>query len=156
MISWGQVEVDLDQPSPLAVLTGSGPLQRQLQWLGTRDVSAALSVPFAINFMLEHGWQQRRAECRRLAQSFAPRLGARLGTKVSDPDATDAQMVSVALPPCDAARVSEALYRRHRIEMPVMQHAGVQMARYSVQVYNTAAELELLLEALPEVLSEMA
>jgi isopenicillin-N epimerase len=153
LLSWGHVEFDADLPSPVARLTGSSALHRQLQWLGTRDISAALSVPSAITFMQQHDWHRRRAECRALAQSFAPRLAERLGTRQCDVHGSDAQMVSIALPKCDGAQISETLYRRHRIEMPVMVHAGVQLARYSVQVYNTAAELERLLEALPEALA---
>jgi isopenicillin-N epimerase len=153
VISWGHVEFDPDEPSPLAAMTGASALERQLQWLGTRDISAALSVPSAIDFMRQHDWPRRRAECRALAQRFAPRLAARLGTYALDPHGVDAQMVSIALPQCDAARVSDTLYQRHRIEMPVMHHAGVQLARYSVQVYNTEPELELLLDALPNALT---
>ena len=51
--------------------------------------------------------------------------------------------------------VRQHLFDVHRIEMPVTHHAGRQFARVSVQAYNTKAELDLLLQVLPQVLSEL-
>ena len=46
----------------------------------------------------------------------------------------------------------EALRERFRIEVPVTRHAGRCFLRPSFQMYNTAADLEALLEAVEELL----
>ncbi|MFO1266684.1 MAG: aminotransferase class V-fold PLP-dependent enzyme [Rubrivivax sp.] len=41
--------------------TGRSALERRLQWQGTRDLSAFLAVPAAIDFMAQHDWPGARA-----------------------------------------------------------------------------------------------
>jgi isopenicillin-N epimerase len=61
-------------------------------------------------------------------------------------------MVAVQLPPCDSVSLHDRLRREHDVEIPVMNWAGRQMIRVSVQGYVTRADLETLLEVLPRQL----
>lgn len=57
--SWGDVAgdpSDLDPHSPYDGYTGQTALQRRLQWQGTRDIAAFLSVPAALAFQQRHQW----------------------------------------------------------------------------------------------------
>jgi isopenicillin-N epimerase len=89
--------------------------------------------------------QQRR---HALAVQAMHRLASRFGLAPAARDDDDfAQMVVIPVPSQDA----EALHRRlcddSRIEIPVTQHAGQTFVRLSVQGYNTAADIERLLDA---------
>jgi isopenicillin-N epimerase len=156
IISWGQVANVDGGPSPVDGFTGSSALERELQWLGTRDPSAALSVPAAIDFMQRHDWRKRRQLCRDLAQEVGRELAHQIGGRSVLTHRIEAQMVAVALPKCDGEVVRERLYQEHGIEMPVTRHAGQPYARVSVQVYNTEAELQRLVEVLPPLVREVA
>jgi isopenicillin-N epimerase len=46
------------------------------------------------------------------------------------------------------------LYARHRIEIPVMPHGGHTYIRYSINAYNTEADLQALFAALRQTRAE--
>ena len=102
------------------------------RYQGTRDPAAYLAVSAAIEFQAEHGWDEVRERCRGLAER--------------------ARMVSVPLPPCDAAKLQRRLYEEHRIEIycPVWQDRP--FLRASFQGYNDESDLDRLLEALKALL----
>ncbi len=133
---------------------------RRNQWQGTRDLAAFLAVPNAIAFQEEHRWEAVRARCQALARQARERIGALTGLPPISPDgpigATDdpwfAQMVAVPIPPVDAATVHRRLYDEFQVEVPLTGHDGQQMVRVSVQGYNTAADIDRLLEGLAALL----
>ena len=57
-------------------------------------------------------------------------------------------MAALPLPACDAAALQRRLYDEYRVEVPVIEWNGRQLARVSVQGYNTAAEVETLVAGL--------
>jgi isopenicillin-N epimerase len=124
----------------------------RFRWTGTRDPSAHLAVPAAIDFQAEHDWDAVRARCHALAVQAVDELGA-LGLEplAGDPDAF-AQMVALRLPPCDAQVVGTRLRREHRIEVVAQTWRGEPTLRVSFQGYNDESDLEALLAALPVVL----
>lgn len=130
--------------------TGSDYLD-SLQWLGTNDLSAYLSVPAAIDFQASHDWPAVRARCRDLLAQALPR--AMEITNMPSPYPTQGrqfeQMAVFELPPgCGAAALAERLYRRHRIQIPGMEWNGRQFLRISMQAYNTEQDLDALFNAL--------
>jgi len=125
-----------------------------MEFQGTRDPSAWLSVPEAIAFREDHDWPAIAASCSALAQETADRLVARTGlTPLSSPDFRAPQMVSMPVPSCDPMWLKNQLYDRYRIEIPVMNWKEHTIVRLSVQCYNTPNEMEILLDALAEILS---
>lgn len=123
------------------------------QWQGTRDVSAFLSVPAAIDFQQEHDWDTVRRECHTLASEARARISEWSGLEPISPDSTDwfAQMVAVPLPPCDTTVVKQRLYDEFRVEVPLTQWSGNPGIRVSFQGYNTADDLNHLLTALAAI-----
>lgn len=125
-----------------------------MEFQGTRDPSAWLSVPEAIAFREDHDWPAIAASCSALAQQTADRLVARTGlAPLSSPDFRAPQMVSMPVPSCDPMWLKNQLYDRYRIEIPVMNWKEHTIVRLSVQCYNTPNEMEILLDALAEILS---
>ena len=124
------------------------------RWAGTRDPSAHLAVPAAIDFQAEHGWDAVRARCHALAALAARELGERLGLEpFAASDDEFVQMVSLRLPPCDAER-GEAAARYASAGSRCSRRAGATQPtlRVSFQGYNDESDLDALVEALADLL----
>jgi len=142
-ISWGYHEA-LGNAS----YTGTSPLERRLQWQGTRDLTPFLAVPAAIAFQARHDWAAVRGRCHALAQETLIRMGELTGLEpVSQPE-DFAQMVAIPVPAMEACELKDRLLSTYRIEIPVTQHRDQLFVRLSIQAYNTSAEAEALVEAL--------
>jgi isopenicillin-N epimerase len=120
------------------------------EWQGTRDPAAYLSVPAAIQFQAEHDWPRVRAECHALLREAGLRIEEMTGLPPVCPDSPEwyAQMAAFPLPPCDGAMLQRRLWEEHRVEVPIIEWGGRQLVRVSVQGYNTAEDVETLVEAL--------
>jgi isopenicillin-N epimerase len=129
-----------------------------LQWSGTRDPSAALAVPDAIQFMADHHWDQVRRECHWLL-ALAIRLVCEL-TGLPPPCPLDShdfiQMGIAPLPAAtDLAQLKARLYNDFRVEVPVIEWEGQKFLRISVQAYNDQRDIDLLLTALRHLLPQV-
>ena len=118
---------------------------------GTRDPAPWLAVPAAVAFQAERGWDEVTDRCRRLAREARRELCDLLGTEPLAPDSMVAQMAAVRLPR-PAPGLSERLFARHRIEIPVTQDGKGDLLRLSVAGYTTRDEIDRLLAALPREL----
>lgn len=147
VVSWGYVAESTGQDWHDAY-TGRSPFERRLQWQGTRDIAAFLSVPAAIDFQQQHDWPAHRARCHAMAIETLRRVTARNGLEPIAPEACHGQMVPIPVRTGDPAALRAHLYDRHRIEVPVTQHGGRAYVRVSVQAYNTPADLDRLVDAL--------
>jgi isopenicillin-N epimerase len=146
----GTLDAALSGHAGLEAYTGRTTLERRVQWQGTRDVSAFLAVPAAIDFQAAHDWPRRRAECHALALQLQGEVLARNGLAAIAPDDALAQMVPIPVRTTDAEALRCWLCEGQRIEVPVTQHAGRVFVRVSVQVYNTRDDLVRLRDALAE------
>jgi isopenicillin-N epimerase len=137
VISWGY---EGDDPSFLS--------RHEKQ--GTRDPSAYLTVPAAIEWQREHDWDSVRERCHELAR----RARNELGLEPLAPDAPDfyRQMVTLRLPEGAPEDLQERLHDEYRIEIPTFEHEGGQLIRPSFQGYNDAGDLERLRAALAGLL----
>jgi isopenicillin-N epimerase len=138
VISWGY---DGDDPSFLS----------RHEQQGTRDPSAYLTVPAAIEWQHRHDWDTVRARCHELAR----RAARELGLEALVPDTSHdlfGQMVTLRLPDGAPDDLQERLYDEHRIEVPTFRHGEGQLIRASFQGYNDADDLERLKGALAELL----
>jgi isopenicillin-N epimerase len=125
------------------------------RWLGTQDPAAYLTVPAAIDFQAEQGWDDVRARCHALAVEAGRRL-SELDVEQLAPDGSWlGQMVAAELPDCDVVELKTRLYERHRVEVPVQRWGGRPLVRASFQGYNDEADLEALLDALRAELSPL-
>ncbi len=147
VVSWGYAE-RVEGHAGFVAYTGASTLERRHQWQGTRDISAFLAVPAAIDFLARHRWDEVRRSCHALLAETRDRIGALTGLPPICGDADFGQMVAIALPPCDPEALRAALFERHRIEVPITTHRGRQYVRPSHQGYNTRADADALLAAL--------
>jgi isopenicillin-N epimerase len=129
-------------------------LQALQEWWGTKDPAAYFSVPAAIRFQKEHNWEGVRRGCREmLANTLAkiegltglPHIYGKMGEFV--------QLGAALLPQSSKPEELQAwLYKRYKIEIPVIQWGEDWLIRLSVQGYNSQGDLDLLIEALEEYL----
>lgn len=122
------------------------------EWHGTRDISAYLTVPTAIDFQRQHDWQQVRADCHALARWTQSQLCDYFGLEPLSADRFS-QMVTIPLPECDAAAVQKRLYADYHIEVPVGQFEGARQIRVSFQAYNSLEDAQALIAALKTILA---
>lgn len=129
-----------------------------LQWLGTNDLSAYLTVPEAIRFQEEHDWPAVRRRCHELLAHALEGVGELTGLAPLYPD--DAHYVQMAVAPLpqlkDPAAFKEEVYRSFRVEIPCIEWQGRHMIRISVQGYNLDGDIEVLLRALRQLLPQHA
>jgi len=122
---------------------------------GTRDFSAFLAVPSAIDFMEQHDWSSKRLSCQQKTLYWAERLKATFGFEPIAPiDSTFiGQMFSMPIKTNDLVALKEALFNRFGIEVPVFLNDQDVFIRFSYQVFNTDDDMERLIQAL-EVLCD--
>lgn len=144
--SWGYT-AEVSGHTGFDAYTGRTRLERRLLWQGTRDVTAWLTVPAAIEFQRVHAWPAVRTRCHAMARATLHRLCERFGLAPASTDDDYAQMVVMPVPHADAEALRRRLFDDSRIEIPVTQHGGQTFVRLSVQGYNTQDDLERLLAA---------
>ncbi len=137
-------------PTAFDAYVGRGLLERRLQWQGTRDIAAFLAVPAALDFLARHDWPRHRARSHQRALAVMHRVGARNGLAPIARDADFGQMVPIPVRCHEPEALRAGLFQRHRIEVPVTQHAGQTFVRVSVQAYTHDDELRLLETALSD------
>ena len=149
VVSWGYL-AGAGGHAGFDAYTGKSGFERRLQWQGTRDLAAFLSVPAAIEFQARHDWPRLRTRCHEQAVATLHTVTARNGLLPIAADASFAQMVTIPVYTSDAEGLRTRLFEQHQIEVPVTQHAGKTFVRVSVQAYNTQAELDTLVRALAQ------
>lgn len=123
------------------------------QFNGTRDFSAYLTIPKAIAFMQQHNWPAVAAQCRKLAQENLPRFVELLGSYALAPisDTYFGQMCSIPIKTPNAMQLQQTLFDAYQIEIPVFDFDGKQYIRYSINAFNSQADLDKLYAALTEL-----
>jgi isopenicillin-N epimerase len=125
----------------------------EFDWTGTRDPSAWLAIPAAIDFHLRLGGPSLRERNAILAREAATRLAERWKTERGTPDSLTGSMAAVRLPlrgPASDERAQQLrawLFETHRIEVAVVAFADALWARISAQAYNEPADFDRLAEA---------
>lgn len=127
-----------------------------LQWLGTNDPAAYLTVQEAIQFQRDFDWISVRADCQSLLKEALARIREVTGLEALYPD--DAgyyhQMAVAALPMIDdLPAFKRRLLEEFRIQIPCLRWGDHQLIRLSLQGYNTAEEIDILIEALATALN---
>lgn len=126
-----------------------------LQWTGTRDPAACLSVPDAIRFMREHDWEAVRSECHALLRWAISEICDLTGLAPLYPLDSDlySQMAIAPLPlEIDLAVLKSGLYDDFKVEVPLIEWQRRKFVRVSIQGYNSRADIDALLSGLKALL----
>ena len=134
---------------------GNSPFIDELEMQGTRDPAAWLTVPSALDFRRDNGWDGVAADCRMLAQDTARRVRELTGlAALSSPEFCAPQMVSMPIPDpgIDMVEFQKLLMDRYGIEIPCFEWQDDTIVRLSVQGYNSGPQMDVLVGALADVL----
>lgn len=132
---------------------GSTPRIRFLEFEGTRDICPWLTVPAAIDFQAELGWDAIRARIAALAAYTRDAIGA-VGLPLATPavPGLHGAMTAFELPAgARAPKLRKELWAR-RIEVPVIERPDRLLLRVSHHFFTTEAEIDQLAAELPAVL----
>jgi len=147
VVSWGWGEN--------STFTSGSQYLDYIEWSGTNDPSAYLSVPTAIQFQAQHHWPAVQRRCQQILANGLKRIDMLTGleTVYSDLAAPFVQMAVVRLPRVrEIPAFQRELLQQYSIEVPCIEWNGQHFIRISVQGYNTEADLEALVTAVEELL----
>jgi isopenicillin-N epimerase len=123
-------------------------------WSGTRDPSAYLSVPAAIDFLQGFGEARFREVTHELARYAREQLVDLVGEDPIVPDSSIwyGSMAHVPLPPGDAVVLQSKLWSEYAVEVPIVRWNDRRWIRVSCHLYNRREDVDLLIEALGQLL----
>lgn len=125
----------------------------EFDWVGTRDASAQLALPDALSFLDRFGAEAVARRNHDFVVEAGRRLAEAWGTEVGAPPGLTGSMVTVRLPQglgdtqAHGLEMRRRLLDERRIQVPVNALAGGLWARVSGQIYNDAADIDALAEA---------
>lgn len=152
---------------------GRSRLHATFDWCGTRDPSPWLSIPAALDAVREthpEGWTQRMAANHALVLQMRTALRTRIGLLPLAPPSHLGAMAAMRLPEHWSSaiaalpdpqpgidRLQDALFRSHRVEVPIIPEPGsapgtTRYLRVSAQAYNSVAQIDALADALGALL----
>ena len=138
VVSWGK---DGDDPTPSEFI-------QNFQWQGTRDMSAFLTIPTAINFYIKE-IRPYQESCKKIIQDTYSEFPSVLNTEpISAGREWLAQLVAHPLPKNIPSNLKKRLWEEYQIEIPVFEWNRQEFVRVSIQVYNTQKDVDLLMSAL--------
>ena len=126
------------------------------QMNGTRDFSAFLTIPAAIQFMKEHNWEQVATGCRQLVQANAAAFCELLDATPLAPVTDDfiVQLFSARIKTTEPEKLHRHFFDNYKIEIPVMRHGDKVYLRYSINAFNSQQDLDKLFAAIKEIKKE--
>lgn len=140
--------------------------QIEFGWMGTRDPSAALSVPFVIEYLenlVPGGWSEIMERNQKLAIAARTLILEVLGIPAPSPDSMIGSLASIPLPdsqlemPYQSLKYldywQEPLVEKHNIEVPIITWPNhpKRLVRISAQLYNSLPQYELLANELKKL-----
>ena len=128
----------------------------QLQ--GTRDYSAFLTLPKAIEYMDQNNWWDVSARCKQMVLDNYQDLCDIAGTKPITSINSEflGQICSVPIPISDPNELKSLLYDKFKIEIPVFQWKDQILMRLSTQGYVQQEDIDYLKVALKECRSRIS
>jgi len=142
VISWGY---EAEKPSKSQFLD-------YLQWQGTNDMSAYLTIPATIKFLKTNTWDAVSDKCQSLNHWAKEKIMKEVDVKeVSSNSFTAKQMSSFFLKLSDdPVKDQLEFYRKHKIQVPFISWNKQTLFRISIQAYNTKKDIHTLIQALKD------
>ncbi|WP_395062948.1 aminotransferase class V-fold PLP-dependent enzyme [Flavobacterium sp.] len=124
------------------------------EYQGTNDHSAFLCTPKVISFLEENNWKEKSKLCRKVVLENYQRFCDLVNTRPICPISEDflGQMASIPVRTKNPVGLKELLYGKYKIQIPVMPLNGEIYIRYSINVYNSVEDLEVLYQAITDII----
>ena len=126
------------------------------QMIGTRDFSAFLTVEASLAFMEKNNWPTVSKKCHEMVLANAQRFYTLLGTQPISPLNSEwiGQMISIPINAPEPEILQRKLYIDYTIEVPIMRQEKDVYIRYSINGFNSVADLDTLYNALEAIKKE--
>ena len=142
IISWGY---DSEFPSP------HSEFQVNHYWQGTRDISAFLTLPDAIQFREKYDWDIISQKCKCRILKFREEVHNIITNESlvgNTPDNWLGQMYSFQINYDDSIKLKNIFINDYNIEIPIMKWGNKTLMRLSINGYNTEDDINKLLDIL--------
>lgn len=126
------------------------------QMNGTRDYSAFLTIPKAIEFMNQYQWKDVSDRCKKLVRDNALRFCDLAGSQPLCPISDEflGQLFSIPINTKEPEKLQRHLFEHYKIEIPVMRHGDKVYLRYSINAFNSQHDLDVLYNAISELIQQ--
>jgi len=124
------------------------------EYQGTNDHSAYLCTPKVIEFLEQNNWQEKSKDCRKIVLDNYKRFCDLVDTKPICPISEEflGQMASFPIRTEKPMELKDLLYTKYKIQIPIMPLNGTIYMRYSINVYNSQEDLEVLYQAITDII----
>ena len=124
------------------------------EYQGTNDHSAFLCTPKVISFLEENNWKEKSKLCRKVVLENYKRFCDLVNTKPICPITEEflGQMASIPVRTKNPVALKELLYTKYKIQILVMPLNGEVYIRYSINVYNSVEDLDVLYQAITDII----
>tara|TARA_A100001015_G_scaffold302695_1_gene391214 strand:+ start:5492 stop:6631 length:1140 start_codon:yes stop_codon:yes gene_type:complete len=140
VISWGYDSV---MPSHSQFLD-------YLQWYGTDDISAYLTMSDTIRFLEKNNWENVSKQCKKLNLWARNEINKLLKKEPISDERFLGQMSSIPIKSNDILADQTEFYSKYSIQIPIFKWNDKEFFRISIQAYNTKEDIFRLLEALDD------
>lgn len=122
---------------------------------GTNDESAYLCTPDVIDFLQKHNWKEQSKISKALVINNYQRFCDLVKTQPLAPLTEEflGQMASVPVQTSYPQELKDLLYDKYKIQVPIMLLNDKVYLRYSINAYNSQADLDILYAALQEIIN---
>lgn len=123
----------------------------EFDWVGTTDPTPYLCIPTAIQHlgsMLPGGWSALMNRNRAMTLMVRQLLCQHFQVSPPCPDEMIGSMAVIPISNGPAETLQTALLQQFQIEIPVIPWQDHRLIRFSVQLYNTLADYDTLMQAL--------
>jgi isopenicillin-N epimerase len=143
---------DAIHPLVISHYLGEG-FAREFSWQGTRDISSWLSIPRALEFMSELGWERIMTHNHQMAAWVQQMLCESWGVEPISPmdGSMLGSMVTVPLPArfgqmneAQTQSLQQRLYDEYFLEVPLVRWSDRLLVRPCCQIYNTPEDYRRL------------
>jgi isopenicillin-N epimerase len=138
VVSWGY---EAEYPSDSQFLD-------YMQWQGTNDISAYLTIPDTIKFLKKHDWKKKAQHCRALNLWAKNEICTALDTYATGADQFLGQMTTIAFKLEEPLKEQIDFYTKYKIQLPFIKWNDKTFFRISLQVYNSKEDINYLIKSL--------
>ncbi|WP_396177389.1 aminotransferase class V-fold PLP-dependent enzyme [Flavobacterium sp.] len=124
------------------------------EYQGTNDNAAYLCTPAVIGFLHQHNWVQKSDAAKKMVLQNYPRFCALLNSNPIAPLSAEffGQMASIPVRTSKPEELKDLLFDKYKIQIPVMLLNNEVYLRYSINAYNSQADLDVLYGALADII----
>ncbi len=124
------------------------------EYQGTNDHSAYLCTPKVIEFLEENNWKEKSKDCKKIVLDNYKRFCDLVGTQPICPISEEflGQMASIPIKTEKPIELKELLYSKYKIQIPIMPLNDKIYMRYSMNVYNSQEDLDILYRAITDII----